>query len=80
MRVVDGTPGAGPVEVEVWDLEPGAFAAFVDEVPSPLCIGRILLDDDTDVAGFLCEAFAIHGAPDITSYGGWRAYRAASPR
>jgi len=80
LRAAAGTSGAGAVEVEVWDLEPAAFAAFVDEIPAPLCIGRILLDDGTDVAGFLCEAFAVDGAPDITSYGGWRAYRAASPR
>jgi allophanate hydrolase len=80
LRVADGTAGAGPIEVEVWDLEPAAFASFVDEIPSPLGIGRILLDDETDVAGFLCEAFAVRGAPDITGYGGWRAYRAASPR
>jgi allophanate hydrolase len=80
LRVAEGTLGAGAVEVEVWDLEPAAFASFVDEIPSPLCIGRIMLSDDSDVAGFLCEPFAVPDAPDITSYGGWRAYRAATPR
>jgi allophanate hydrolase len=79
VRVVDGDEGAGAIEVEVWDLEPAAFASFVDEIPSPLGIGRLVLDDDGDVAGFLCEPFALHGAPDITAYGGWRAYRAATP-
>ena len=29
------------------------------------------------VKGFLCEADAVAGALDITSYGGWRAYRAS---
>jgi allophanate hydrolase len=79
LRVVDGDEGAGAVEVEVWDLEPAAFASFVDEIPSPLGIGRLVLDDDTDVAGFVCETYALHGALDITAYGGWRAYRAATP-
>ncbi len=77
VRVVDGDDGADAVEVEVWDLEPAAFASFVDAIPSPLAIGRIVLDDDSDVAGFLCEPYALHGAPEITSYGGWRAYLAA---
>jgi allophanate hydrolase len=79
VRVAEGAPGAGPVEVEVWDLEREAFASFVDAIPSPLCVGRVLLDDETDVAGFLCEAFAVHGAPEITHLGGWRAYRASTP-
>jgi allophanate hydrolase len=77
LRVVDGDEGAGPIEVEVWDLEPAAFASFVDEIPSPLGIGRIVLDDETDVAGFLCEPFALRSAPEITEHGGWRAYLAS---
>jgi allophanate hydrolase len=79
VRVIDGEPGAGAIEVEVWDLEPAAFASFVDEIPSPLGIGRVVLDDDTEVAGFVCEPFAVRHAPDITEFGGWRAYRAATP-
>ena len=71
--------GAGAVEVEVWELDPAAFASFVDEIPAPLGIGRLLLADGTDVAGFLCEPIAVDGAPDITHLGGWRAYRRASP-
>ena len=48
-------------------------------VPAPLTIGRVVLADGTDVAGFLCEPIALDGAPDITRFGGWRAYRAATP-
>jgi allophanate hydrolase len=79
VRVAGGTPEAAPIEVEVWDLEPAAFASFVDQIPSPLGIGRVILDDGSDVAGFLCETFAVHGAPEITVHGGWRAYRDATP-
>ena len=45
---------------------PPAFGSFVDEIPAPLGIGRVLLADGTDVAGFLCEPIALDGAPDIT--------------
>jgi allophanate hydrolase len=72
-----GEPPGGAVEVEVWGLGAAAFADFVDHVPAPLCIGRVVLDGGTDVAGFLCEPVALTGAPDITSFGGWRAYLAS---
>lgn len=77
VRVAAGSPGEA-IELEVWALDPAAFASFVDAVPAPMCIGRVVLDDGRDVAGFLCEPVALEGATDITSYGGWRAYRAAA--
>jgi allophanate hydrolase len=78
VRVGD-VDGAGAIEVEVWELDDAAFGSFVDEIPAPLGIGRVVLEDDRDVAGFLCEPIAIDGAPDITHHGGWRAYRASRP-
>jgi allophanate hydrolase len=69
--------GGAAIEVEVWELAPAAFAGFVDAIPAPLCIGRVLLADGTDVAGFLCEPLALAGAPDITGHGGWRPYLAS---
>jgi allophanate hydrolase len=68
--------GAG-VEVEVWALDEAAFGAFVDEVPAPLAIGTVVLEDGTTVNGFVCEPHALDGAVEITAYGGWRAYLAA---
>jgi allophanate hydrolase len=76
IRVGGEDPGAGAIEVEVWQVDEQGFATFVDEIPAPLCIGRVLLEDGSDVAGFLCEPIAVQGAPDITHYGGWRAFRA----
>jgi allophanate hydrolase len=65
------------IEVEVWALDEAAFGAFVDEVPAPLAIGTVVLEDDTTVNGFVCEPHALDSAVDITAYGGWRAYLAA---
>ena len=79
VRVGEGVDGAGAIAVEIWELEPAGFASFVDEVPAPLCIGRVVLADGSDVAGFLCEPIATAGAVDITAYGGWLAYRASLP-
>ena len=41
---------------------------------APMAIGRVGLDDDRDVLGFLCEPTATRGAADITRFGGWRAW------
>ncbi|OLP53033.1 allophanate hydrolase [Rhizobium rhizosphaerae] len=70
------TPGfAGPgLAVEVWKVTPGAFGRFVQNIPAPLGIGKVTLDDNTQVSGFLCEAHAVDGAREITELGGWRAY------
>jgi len=66
----------GPgIAVEVWALPAAAFGAFVARIPAPLGIGKLTLADGTSVSGFLCEAHALQGADEITSFGGWRSYR-----
>jgi allophanate hydrolase len=67
--------GAG-IDIEVWSLDRAAFGSFVDEVPPPLAIGTVKLEDGTSVNGFVCESYALANATEITEYGGWRAYRA----
>jgi allophanate hydrolase len=62
------------IEVEVWELPPAGFGRFVNNIPSPLGIGTLLLENAQEVKGFLCESFAIANAPDISHLGGWRAY------
>ncbi|MCJ2047029.1 allophanate hydrolase [Methylobacterium sp. J-078] len=73
-------PGhAGPgLEVEVWSLDPASFGRFAAAIPAPLGIGKITLADGETASGFLCEAHAVAGAPEITHHGGWRAYLAAN--
>jgi len=77
VRVDPTEVDAASIEVEVWQLDDAAFASFVDAVPAPLAIGRVMLDDGSDVAGFLCEPIALETATEITSHGGWRAYLAS---
>jgi allophanate hydrolase len=69
--------GSG-IDIEVWALDAAAFGAFVDEVPAPLAIGTVVLEDGTTVNGFVCEPHALEGAVEITAHGGWRQYRAAT--
>jgi allophanate hydrolase len=72
VRVPPGEGGA--IEIEIWSLPAPAWAEFVAAIPPPLGIGTLLLDDGTQVKGFLCESASLAGAEDITSFGGWRAY------
>jgi allophanate hydrolase len=66
--------GGAAIEVEVYSLGVEAFGSFVVEVPPPLAIGTVTLDDGTEVKGFVAEPRALDGAEDITALGGWRAY------
>jgi allophanate hydrolase len=71
--VFDGK-GKGGIEVEVWEMDAAGFGSFVSLIPAPLGIGTVRLADGSAVKGFLCEAYAVGGAEDITAFGGWRAW------
>lgn len=73
IRVGDGEAGAS-IEVETYALSPEAFGRFVAQIPSPLSIGTLRLEDGSEVKGFLCEPAGLQGAPDISVHGGWRSY------
>jgi allophanate hydrolase len=65
------------IELEVWQISAEGLGRLVSQVPAPLCIGSIELDDGERVHGFLCESHAVLHARDISDFGGWRAFRRA---
>jgi len=69
--------GGGAIELEVYELSVEAFGSFVAEVPAPLAIGTVTLEDGSSVKGFVAEPRATEGADDVTAFGGWRAYLAS---
>ena len=69
--------GSG-IEVEVWTVPENRFGSFVADVPPPLAIGTITLEDGTSVKGFVCEPVALNDADEITSFGSWRNFLAKS--
>lgn len=72
------TPGNGAaIALEVWQMPLRLFGSFVAEIPAPLGIGTVTLEDGGSVKGFICEPAALDGAQDITAYGGWRDYLAS---
>ncbi|MEZ0233034.1 MAG: amidase [Methylophilaceae bacterium] len=62
------------IALEVWRLPVTNYGAFVAGVPAPLGFGTLVLQDGSQVQGFLCEAYATEDAIDISAYGGWRDY------
>ena len=66
--------GGAAIEMEVWELPAREFGSFVAGIPAPLGIGTVELADGSSVPGFVCEAYAVLGAKDITDLASWRAY------
>lgn len=67
-----GAEAGRRIEGELWRVPAAGFGAFVGGVPAPMAIGKVTLADGSAVCGFLVEPFAVEGAVDISSHGGWR--------
>ena len=65
------------IDVEVWRMPVEQFGSFVAGIPAPLGIGKVRLEDGSQVPGFVCEALGVVQATDISALGGWRQYLAS---
>jgi allophanate hydrolase len=72
-----GDQAGASIAVEVWDMPVHAVGSFLALIPPPLGLGSVELIDGRWVHGFICEAHALVGARDVTSWGGWRPYLAS---
>jgi allophanate hydrolase len=71
-------PGAGhAIALEIWEMPLAHYGSFVALIPPPLGIGTLVLEDGSRVQGFLCEPQDLAQAPDVSAFGGWRAYIAS---
>ena len=70
--LVKAEAGGASLRLEIWEMPLETFGAFVAGIPAPLGIGKVELQDGTEVPGFVCEAVGAIGAEDITALGGWR--------
>lgn len=62
------------IDVEVWSVPVENMGSFVAEIPPPLGLGKVELEDGTWETGFICEPCGLETATDITETGGWRNY------
>jgi allophanate hydrolase len=79
VKVLEPESGYG-IECEQWALSPGAFGSFMALLPSPMCIGRVELEDGSLCLGFLCEPYSVEGAAEISELGSWRRYVASKAK
>jgi allophanate hydrolase len=66
--------GGVAIALEIYRLSLPNFGRFVAAIPSPLGIGTLFLADGRAVKGFIVEPQALRDAPDISAFGGWRAF------
>ena len=75
-RVRAGEAGHA-IELELYEMPLTAVGSFLALIPSPLGLGSVELSDGRWVKGFICEGSALAAAPDISAFGGWRAFMAS---
>ncbi len=68
--------GGASIAAELWAMPTEALGGFLNEVPSPLGLSKVQLDDGRQLCGFVAEAYAVSESQDITALGSWRAYLA----
>ncbi len=71
--VVRSARGAGLV-AERWLLSEAGLGSFLAELPEPMLLGSITLDDGSKAVGFACDAVAAAEGRDITEYRDWIKY------
>ena len=66
--------GGAAIAVEIWAIPAPGLTSILRQEPPGLCIGKVQLDDGSEVLGVLGESILCEGQREITAYGGWRAY------
>ena len=74
LRVAEG--GAA-IAVEVWQVPLAGLGIVLGQEPPGLAIGKVKLATGETVLGVIGEPLTVVGKPEITEFGGWRAYQAS---
>ena len=56
---------------EVWALSPAALGTFLGQLPPPMNLGAVELDDGSSVVGFGCDPTATEGTEELTERREW---------
>jgi allophanate hydrolase len=66
--------GGAAIALEIWEVPAAGLGRFLAAIPAPLGLGKVELDDGSQVTCFLVEATAVENSLEITEYGGWKSY------
>ncbi|HUA76773.1 MAG TPA: allophanate hydrolase [Acetobacteraceae bacterium] len=67
--------GGAAIAGELWALPKAALGTLLATLAPPLGLGTVQLESGLAI-GFLVESAGLRNAPEITRFGGWRAYLA----
>jgi len=68
--------GGEAIALVRWTMPESSIGNFVASIPSPLGIGKVVLEDGRVAPGFLCESSATAVCQEITTFGDWRSWLA----
>ncbi len=66
--------GGAAIAVEVWQVPAAGLGTLLEQEPPGLSLGKVYLADGEIVLGVLGEPICCEDQPEITQWGGWRAY------
>jgi hypothetical protein len=69
--------GGAAISVEVWQVPLAGLGIVLGQEPPGLAIGKVKLATGETVLGVIGEPLTVEGKPEITQFGGWRAYQAS---
>ena len=72
--LVRAEKGGSSFHVELYALSAEEFGKFISQIPAPLSIGKIRLENGTEVSGFLGEPIVQKIGKNISEFGDWRKY------
>lgn len=64
-----------PIDVEVWRIPDKKLSQFIQTIPYPLAIGKVVLENGVEKLGFVCQKYSAEKKKNITHYGSWRNYQ-----
>lgn len=71
--------GGAAIAVEVWEVPLAGLGVILMQEPPGLAIGKVKLANGEIVLGVIGEPLTVEGKPEITQFGGWRAYCNTTP-
>jgi hypothetical protein len=66
--------GGVAIAVEIWHVPAAGLGSLLWQEPPGLCMGKVRLADGEVVLGILGESISCEDQPEISQWGGWRAY------
>ena len=54
------------IELDIWNMPVQTLGQFLMQIPAPLGLGTVFLDDGSTVKGFICEGYVANLSSQIT--------------